>query len=67
MFIDAKVGERINALVDEPSFVLCGGAMQKTCCTYVGHGGARKMQFVCEGPTHLSSGGSLLVVGRPLP
>jgi hypothetical protein len=67
IFIDAKVGARIYALVDEPSFVLCGGAMEKTCVTYVGHGGVRKMQFVCEGPTHSSSGRSLLVVGRPLP
>jgi hypothetical protein len=68
IFIAAKVGASIKALVDEPDFVLFGGEMREAHVEYIGHGGKRmKMRFACEVGIALRRTRSLFVVGRPVP
>jgi hypothetical protein len=67
VFVDAKVGASIKALINEPRFVLCGGEMCEAHVEYVGHSGKCIMQFTCEGGVVPPRNRSLVVIGRPVP
>ena len=67
MFVGAKVGASVKALIDEPDFVLFGGEMREADIEYIGHGGKRmKMRFACEVGIAVRRSRSLFVVGRPV-
>jgi hypothetical protein len=67
VFVDAKVGASIKALINDPTFVLCGGKMCEARVEYIGHGGKCIMQFTCESGVIRPRNRSLVVIARPLP
>jgi len=66
IFVGAKVGASIKALVDDPDFVLFGGETREAHARYIGHGGKRVMRFACEIGFAPRRSRGLFVVGMPV-
>jgi hypothetical protein len=66
IFMGAKVGTSIKALVDDPDFVLFGGETREAHARYIGHGGKRVMRFECEIGFAPRRHRGLFIVGMPV-